>query len=369
MPGLIKKILNIKTIHILLWILIFLIPILFLIYNDEYNGRKSHFLIFAWTLIVILYFNYSCLIDKYLYKDKETDKQVWKFALFNMLLIAALSAVMFAWERIDYINRQEVADALALQTNSLPVYPPPPNIFLFFIGKVLPMMLTVGMSIAIKVTGRLRKAEKELKELERSRTEAELKNLRNQLNPHFLFNTLNNIYALINISPERAQKAILQLSEMMRNVIYDDRSHYIPLKKELNFIKDYISLMRLRIPDDFKIRVNLPETAGDNIKVAPLLFISLVENAFKHGVSSTRDSYIDIDITVENEKIICRIENSYFPKGKDDKSGSGIGVRNLQSRLELLYPKEYLFTREYDDNRYIATIILPVKREEEPLCR
>ena len=139
----------------------------------------------------------------------------------------------------------------------------------------------------------MNKAEREVKELERSRTEAELKNLRNQLNPHFLFNTLNNIYALIDISPDKARLSILQLSDMMRHVLYNDKSRYIQLSKELRFIEDYVSLMKLRMNDNLEITVDLPKDS-EGVMVAPLMFISLVENAFKHGVSTTKPSFLTI---------------------------------------------------------------------------
>lgn len=209
----------------------------------------------------------------------------------------------------------------------------------------------------------MNKAEREVKELERSRTEAELKNLRNQLNPHFLFNTLNNIYALIDISPDKARLSILQLSDMMRHVLYNDKSRYIQLSKELRFIEDYVSLMKLRMNDNLEITVDLPKDS-EGVMVAPLMFISLVENAFKHGVSTAKPSFLTIDIKLNEQGIICKVENSYFPKGKEDNSGSGIGISNLRKRLDLIYGSDYVYNTEHDDKKYVAILILPVKRTE-----
>ena len=174
----------------------------------------------------------------------------------------------------------------------------------------------------------------------KSRMEAELKSLRNQLNPHFLLNTLNNIYALIAFDTDKAQQAVQELSRLLRYVLYDNQEKYVPLCKEVGFICNYIELMRIRLPRHVRLDVSLPENPSHTL-VAPLLFISLVENAFKHGVSNDRPSFIDIDIREEEGVLACRIENSFFPKSEADRSGSGIGLANLCRRLEMIYPGRY----------------------------
>lgn len=286
---------------------------------------------------------------------------------------------MLAWEKMDFDSMNNALRMEGPGPRRGYFYPPrmgesemfrplpsfKHNIPLFITGKVLPLILMIGMTIAIKAIHRLNKAEREVKELERSRTEAELKNLRNQLNPHFLFNTLNNIYALIEISPDKARMSILQLSDMLRLILYEDnKSRYIHLSKELRFIEDYVSLMRLRMNDSLTIKVDLPKNA-EGVMVAPLMFISLVENAFKHGVSTTSPSFLTIDIKINHQGIICKVENSYFPKGKDDNSGSGVGISNLRKRLDLIYGADYVYSIKHDDKKYTAMLILPIKRVEE----
>lgn len=369
---------NIKAVYLLLWVLIFVIPACFIAFGTttkigSFRGM-AHMFMFVWSLIVVFFFNYTFLIDNYLYSSKT------RYVTYNIVLLGVLALIMYAWESMEFNIANEYLRMHGpgqYQDSGIPFRmrksfdsfrPGPPfrhNIFLFLTGKILPLMLMIGMTIAIKAIYKLNKAEREVRELERSRTEAELKNLRNQLNPHFLFNTLNNIYALIDISPDRARMAVLQLSDMMRHVLYDDnKSRYIQLSKELRFIEDYVSLMQLRMNENLDIKIDLPKNT-EGILVAPLMFISLVENAFKHGVSATSPSFLSIEIKVSDRHITCRVKNSYFPKGKEDNSGSGVGISNLRKRLELIYGSDYSFNAEHDDKEYVAELILPVKRTEE----
>lgn len=175
-----------------------------------------------------------------------------------------------------------------------------------------------------------------------AKTEAELKNLKNQLNPHFLLNTLNNIYALIAFNCDKAQEAVQELSKLLRHVLYDNQQTFVPLEKELDFIRNYVALMRIRLPQQVEISLHLETDPGSSLLIAPLLFISLIENAFKHGISPTAHSFISIAITGNTDGTVrCEIQNSNYPKTGQDKSGSGIGLEQVSKRLELIYPKHY----------------------------
>ena len=221
------------------------------------------------------------------------------------------------------------------------------------------LALMVGLSVAIKMTQKWIVTEKERKQLEQERTEAELKNLKNQLNPHFLFNTLNNIYSLIAISPDRAQSAVLELSKMLRYVLYENTQPYVPMEKELEFNHNYIELMRLRLARHVKVVVDMPRGLCRGYQIAPLLFITLIENAFKHGTSATEPSFVTIVMREPSPGVIeCRIENSCFPKNENDKSGSGIGLKNLSRQLELLYPGKYTLHAESDTRVYRSSLTI-----------
>ena len=317
-----------KLIHIAAWAILFGLPFFF-------TGRESQTvtvlsyirsIIVPLSFMLVFYANYSVLIDHFLFA-----KRPWKYFLYNVVLIA------FAHPRPER-EWQEIVG--------------------FFMVNAMLYMLVAGLSVAIKMTGSWYQMESSRRELEKSRAEAELQNLKSQLNPHFLFNTLNNIYSLIAFSPERAQEAVHDLSRLLRYVLYDSSQPMVPLEKELDFIRNYVELMRIRLPEHVKLTTDI-SAATPETQVAPLLFISLIENAFKHGVSHNKPSFIDLKIHQEGTRIVCSIRNSHFPKDNgQDKSGSGIGLQNLSRRLELLYPSHHIFTYGQKGDEYVCLLEL-----------
>lgn len=274
----------------------------------------------------------------------------------NILLILMVNMVLhFSHESL--IEPHEIV----IKVDSADI-PPPPRMRHIWTHFIM-LNLVVGSSIAIRMNSRWHYAEKKLLEVKREKTEAELKNLKYQMNPHFLLNTLNNIYALIEFDSRKAQNAVQELAKLLRHVLYENHSAKIPLKRELEFIKNYIALMQIRLLPSVKVSVNLD--AGEiPIFIEPLLFISLIENAFKHGVSPTEKSFISISIQgYPDGRVICEIKNSNFPKNSTDKSGSGIGLAQLSSRLELTYPGNYEWIKEISDDghTYFSRITIKTK--------
>lgn len=285
------------------------------------------FLVVPLSFMIVFYTNFYLLIDRYLFSQR-----IGRFLLCNILLIIAVMVL------VHLLFRYGLPPGPG--RHRPPMERPWQDVMFFFLRNAMLYLLVVGVSVAIRMTRQWYRAESTRRELERSRTEAELENLKSQLNPHFLFNTLNNIYSLIRLNPDQAQQTVHDLSRLLRYVLYDSSHPTVPLKDELNFIGNYIDLMRIRLPRHVLCNVSLP-SGGSQTPVAPLLFISLVENAFKHGVSNDYPSHIDIDIREEEGELTCRIENSYFPKTATDRSGSGIGLQNLRKRLEMIYPGRY----------------------------
>ena len=222
------------------------------------------------------------------------------------------------------------------------------------------LVFTVGLSVAIRMSLRWSEAEAARREAVKSRMEAELKSLRNQLNPHFLLNTLNNIYALIAFDTDKAQQAVQELSRLLRYVLYDNQEKYVPLCKEVGFICNYIELMRIRVTEDVDIETHFDIKPDSQTPIAPLIFISLIENAFKHGISPTNHSFIHISLTEKDGQVNCVIRNSNYPKNENDKSGSGIGLEQVQKRLELLYPGRYKWECNHseDQKEYYSSITI-----------
>ena len=270
----------------------------------------------------------------------------------NLLLIVAVDLFQHFWHEIF---RLYVMTDLPRKGDG---HHGPPAYF-FLMWNFMLLALTVALSVAIKMTGNWYRTEAEKQEIEKERTQAELKNLKSQLNPHFLFNTLNNIYALIQLNPPQAQYAVHSLSHLLRYVLYDNNQNLISLDKEFAFMKNYIELMSLRLSSDqVKLNIDIPDD-GRGYMVAPLLFITLIENAFKHGVSPSEKSFVSIAFRItEADTLVCTIENSYFPKDDHDRSGSGIGLDNLRKRLNLIYPNRHILRTERLGDRYMSQLII-----------
>lgn len=230
---------------------------------------------------------------------------------------------------------------------------------LFIVRNSTSLLLVGGLSVAIRMSGRWFQVENERKELEKAKTEAELQNIKNQINPHFLLNTLNNIYALIEFNPPKAQQAVLDLSKLLRHLLYDNNQTFVPLRQEADFIRNYIDLMRIRLADNVELNTHFSYSETGNTMTSPLIFISLIENAFKHGISGNKPSFIDISLMEHNGGTVVFISrNSYFPKSEADKSGSGIGSKLVRKRLELLYPHRYTWNTIIEDDVYTTELII-----------
>lgn len=215
------------------------------------------------------------------------------------------------------------------------------------------LIVAAGLAAAVILSKRWVISEKQRVEMEKAQREAELTNLRQQVNPHFLLNTLNNIYALTSFDQNKAQESIMELSRLLRHILYEGEQERVSLLDEVNFIHNYVNLMRLRLPTNVKVieEINVPQT--HSIQVAPAIFISLIENAFKHGINPLAECFIRITITAEEGHIVCHIENSNHPKSQADQSGHGIGLLQVGRRLELIYPGQYTWEKNIDQNKNI----------------
>ena len=193
----------------------------------------------------------------------------------------------------------------------------------------------MAIAFALSIRYMMRHQERKQKEVE-----AELAWLKNQINPHFLFNTLNNISSLAQIDGDETQEAIMQLSDLLRYAMYETNKPKVRLDGEVEFMRNYINLMKLRCNE--MTTVNAQFTIPNaQLEVAPLLFISLIENAFKHGMNSNAPATIDVRLEQQDDTLIFNCDNTNNPKPTKDRSGSGIGLENTRRRLDLLYPGRY----------------------------
>ena len=194
---------------------------------------------------------------------------------------------------------------------------------------VLINFIIVALAIGLRYIIRQNKIQERLKEEKHKSTEAELNWLKNQINPHFLFNTLNNISGLTYIDVDAAQEKIAQLSDLLRYALYQSNDKKVTLTSEIEFMHNYIDLMKLRCNEMTRIEVDMTINDKDKL-IAPLLFISPIENAFKHGTSSSKESFIKISLRDEKNSIVFICDNSNLPKDDKERSGSGIGIENMK---------------------------------------
>lgn len=332
--------------HIIGWGIVFGFPFFFLNRGGEpidWIGYLRHTGV-PICFLIVFYLNYFVLIPRYMFAGRTRE-----YMFINLALILLLSGGLHLWQSLLFANPQK----------------PPRNIppgWIFFVRDMFSMVLTIGLAAAIRMSIRWGQIEDARRDAEKSRAEAELKNLRNQLNPHFLLNTLNNIYALIAFDSDKAQLAVQELSKLLRHVLYDNQQTYVSLGKEMDFIRNYIELMRIRLSSNVTVETHINIDPDSQTEIAPLIFISLIENAFKHGISPTEPSFIHIAFSETSDRVICEIANSYHPKAETDKSGSGIGLEQVTKRLELIYSGRYQWQRgvSEDKKEYSSKLVIRV---------
>ena len=338
--------------QIVLWLPLFLVPIIYSPFGLFSWQESLYQYIVPLSMMIVAYVNYFVFSPKLLSGD---EREFW---IYNVILILFLSVAQHEWLYYTGTERYIISFSyqLLLQNEEENINP-----HLFFITRnIFNLSICAGAATSVLMAQRWSKAEEEKREAETAMTKAELINLRQQVNPHFLLNTMNNIYALTAFDTEKAQKAIIDLSKMLRHILYDYQQPYVSLKEEVEFLNNYIELMMIRLPDnvDIKRECNLPEPC--NIQVAPMIFISLLENAFKHGISPSHKNFIHILLDANDERIVFAIENSHHPKTKEERSGHGIGLKQVERRLELAYPGKYQWKTKYDSkiNIYSSKIII-----------
>lgn len=219
------------------------------------------------------------------------------------------------------------------------------------------LVLMFGMNLGIKLFFKTRDDQKKLIALERKSLEQQLEYLKYQISPHFFMNTLNNIHALVDIDPEKAKDTILELSKMMRFVLYEGDKNGVPLTREFDFISHYVTLMKLRYTDKVKITLQLPTETPDKL-IPPLMLITFIENAFKHGISYQRDSFITVKVNVNNDHLHFRCENSKAEKSNQEKGG--VGLANVKQRLHLLYDNNFTLNIQDEPDTYKVELTIPL---------
>lgn len=356
--------------HVAVWLILFILPAYLLFIdsgNDESILRQTYIQIFLY--VVIFYANYLLLTPRLFFMRRKV-----------LYFIAAISLVSLA----TIINEvtfktfgfRGPGDNHGMQMR--PSMQPPPGIPLMpqnefrvrhrrpsanwpMYNFIITTLFLSGFGLGLSFTDKFTKQEKIRKEAEKEKLNTELAFLKNQINPHFLFNTLNNIYSLVQTDVADGQKAILQLSKLMRYILYETEKGDLLLSQEIEFMQTYIELMKLRISDKVTFTVSFPENYID-AAIPPLLFLPFVENAFKHGISYRQPSFVNIQLKTEPGKIIFECSNSIANKGDVLlNADSGIGLENVKKRLSLLFPGNHKLKIFETDSIFhvILTIDIP----------
>lgn len=350
-----KKRLKILT-HVLVWLFLFLIPWFF--FSQRWNENISEIGKYYYRSIIYgiyFYILYLWVVPRFFFKPKK-----YIFFGTTILLVTVFYFILelghstfFPDTQKDAVFRKEIS--ILLEKSKIQ---PPPFKRIHVYDYILTSIFITGVSLGIRVAEKLSENEKIRKELEREKLQSELIFLKYQVSPHFFFNTLNNIYSLIEIDAKDAQTAVLKLSKMMRYLLYETEPEKALISTEIAFMTNYIDLMRLRLTDKVALNISFPEITNDFF-VPPLLFIPFIENAFKHGISNREHSFIEISMKIENQNIDFRVRNSISGfVFNETEVKTGIGLENVKKRLKLLFNDKYNLSITNADN--IHDIILQI---------
>lgn len=322
--------------HISAWVLMGMILFLIAPLSWKVNLPYQFWIrqgILLLLLVSVFYINMHYLVPRYLFKKG----QIWAFLGIGLglafLLMLAIQRIEIAMHLPQLMHRAFKPDV---------PYVPKGRSFAMDIFTFLVVLLSLGISTSVAAVQKWQLDESLRRQLEEERVNSELSYLKAQINPHFFFNTLNNIYALTGIDTERARMALHTLSRMMRYVLYETEKNRTLLSREIDFIKDFVVLMKQRISEKVQVDLHIQENFSDQF-IAPMLLLPFIENCFKHGISSRQPSTIRISLTLENHLLHLKTVNKIIPSSKNsiEAPGSGIGLSNTQRRLDLLYAGRY----------------------------
>lgn len=371
-----EKSLNLKIIESLvlftIWITIFAIPYF---NNRVYNVVNWNIVLGEWVKIssyfIVFGINFYLLVPQFLFKKKYL---VYLLSSIVVVLSIVASALLLRYyifpphpigmPSMDLGPGMPPMELGSQMPAPMGFNPSPLNgqrsIWMELVDSLIISVLILGAGTAIKMMAQWLDEESRRKDVEKEQLKTELALLRHQVSPHFFMNTLNNIHALVDINTETAKDTIIRLSTLMRYLLYDTAHGQTSLAKEIEFIESYIVLMKLRFPKNVTVTVSLPSTHTD-IQIPPMLFVSFLENAFKHGVSYNAVSFVSFSMRVEQQTIVCEIKNSkHASKERIDKSHSGIGLTNIRQSLKLLYGDNYTLNINDTPTEFEVFLVIPV---------
>lgn len=353
------------TFIFLFWLLLFILPLFYQWINSNFIRWNVIFNIWIdyLPLLIIFCVNRFVLTPFLLFKNK---KFLYLLSVTIVIGLTVMGSIFIRKEfRSQNTNPQQKQTRLQFPNSKKAIkplrnlerqtgaetYPP-------YVNLILLSILLVGFDTGMRTSVKWAETQKQKAEVEKVNVKNELAFLRNQVSPHFLMNTLNNIHALVDIDTREAKRSIGKLSVLMRHLLYESSDKPIPLTKEIQFVESYVELMKLRFLDEVEIKLNLPKAPPD-IFIPTLLFTNILENAFKYGISYEQKSFVHINLYIHKNELEFTIQNSVHKKLRSVEN-TGIGIENTEKRLSLLYHDNYVFTHTEHENVYIATIKTPI---------
>lgn len=362
-------------IYTLMWIALYLSPLMSIYMRMSGNPHIDfswYEILNAWkfnTVWIVLFAIHNFLLAPLLIIKRRT----W---LYTALVVALLVATMFTLSAIRPSDsrmlhapqRSECCehDCMNAEMMASKQQPPPMReggpLMMFGPGEVVIFfggLLLMGMNLGVKLYFRSQEDADILSQIEKHALERQLQYLKYQVNPHFFMNTLNNIHALVDIDPERAKASIVELSKLMRYVLYEGNNRLTPLSREVQFLRNYVQLMSMRYTGNVSISLDVPEVLPDSM-LPPLLLVIFVENAFKHGISYRTKSFVEISLQPHGDRLLFSCRNSRPEIKHDENMKGGVGLSNVRRRLDLLFPGNYTLDIKEQEDTYTVCLDIPL---------
>ena len=362
-------------IYTLMWIALYLSPLMSIYMRMSGNPHIDfswYEILNAWkfnTVWIVLFAIHNFLLAPLLIIKRRT----W---LYTALVVALLVATMFTLSAMRPSHskmrhapqRYECCehDCMNAEMMASKQQPPPMRgggpLMMFGPGEVVIFfggLLLMGMNLGVKLYFRSQEDADILSQIEKHALERQLQYLKYQVNPHFFMNTLNNIHALVDIDPERAKTSIVELSKLMRYVLYEGNNKLTPLSREVQFLRNYVQLMSMRYSGNVRISLDVPEILPDSM-LPPLLLVIFVENAFKHGISYRTKSFVEISLQPHGDRLLFSCRNSRPEIKHDENMKGGVGLSNVRRRLDLLFPGNYTLDIKEQEDTYTVCLDIPL---------
>lgn len=361
--------------YVAAWFFVFTVPIA-LVYMTTANAREH----FTWNSVFVMWVGLLPFLLAFIVHDLLITPVLLKLKKGLLYLACSLALVALFMVATTSSTWRDFRQHQLMGTRVVLFKPPPPHpephparteewfpdrfevINPHALVNCVVLLMMLGVNIGVKMFFKVQRDERTMREVERQSLEKELEYLKYQINPHFFMNTLANIDALVEIDPKKARTSILDLSRMMRYALSEGAKTLVPLCHDIDFMRHYLSLMRLRYVKGVNVSVDFPKN-DNGVSIPPLLFVTFIENAFKHGISYRDASFVDIQLTVDDNNVRFHCVNS---RHADDKHGTGIGLENVRRRLNLIYGTRYKLHIEQPEGKYELSLIIPKDYDKVP---